>query len=315
MRLLSNQDVEQVLDRHTCREALEAGYQDLIQQRAAYGATFTVGVPSDQDPDGSFRCASREGATRTPGVFAIRRKLDIRSFPGGQTEEKYGIQPGTFCGLILLVSTRNPQPLALIQDGYLQPLRVGGCGGRGVRYLARTAASPVGMRGSGGMARTSLRAFCEGRDLRQGRVSRPTPEHREAYAREMAEALDRAVEPVDNPRDAVREVDIVSVCTDPVTPAMDADWRQPGLHCTHLGGGTHPRLRAQAQIITVKLGYKGSYGGRMRADVPELIHLVAGGQLSTTQLITRRYGFDEVNVAYDALRQGQITGRAIVVMA
>jgi succinate semialdehyde reductase (NADPH) len=69
------------------------------------------------------------------------------------------------------------------------------------------------------------------------------------------------------------------------------------------------------RLVRRSITLKGSYGGRMRADVPALINLVAGGQLSTTQLITRRYGFDEVNVAYDALRQGQITGRAIVVMA
>jgi succinate semialdehyde reductase (NADPH) len=69
------------------------------------------------------------------------------------------------------------------------------------------------------------------------------------------------------------------------------------------------------RLVRRSITLKGSYGGRMRADVPELMHLVAGGQLSTSQLITRRYAFDEVNAAYDALRQGQITGRAIVVMA
>jgi S-(hydroxymethyl)glutathione dehydrogenase/alcohol dehydrogenase len=68
------------------------------------------------------------------------------------------------------------------------------------------------------------------------------------------------------------------------------------------------------RLVRRSITLKGSYGGRMRTDVPELIRLVAAGQLTTSQLITRRYGFDEVNVAYDALSQGQITGRAIVVM-
>jgi alanine dehydrogenase len=297
MLLLSNQDVEQVLDMTTCLEALEGGYQDLIAQRAAYGAKFNFWVPSDEDPDGFFRFSSMEGATRSQGVFAIRMKLDIMSFPGGQTEEKYCIEPGTFCGLILLVSTRNAEPLALIQDGYLQHMRVGGCCGLGVKYLARTNASTVGMLGSGGMARTSLRAFCEARDIRHVRVYSPTPTHREAYAQEMSEALDITVEAVDNPRDAVRDVDIFSVCTDAVTPVMDADWLQAGMHFTNIGGGTDPRLKQRTDILTVKLGYgspdksvpvaEGGFGGEIVIGSPD--EYARNPKITSAERLERRY--------------------------
>jgi len=69
------------------------------------------------------------------------------------------------------------------------------------------------------------------------------------------------------------------------------------------------------RLVRRSITLKGSYGGRMRADVPVLTRLVAGGQISTSQLITRRYGLDEVDAAYTALNQGKITGRAIVVVA
>ena len=110
-------------------------------------------------------------------------KLDILEWPGEQTEEKYCIEPGTFCGLILLVSTANAEPLALLQDGYLQHMRVGGCCGLGVKYLARADGTTVGMLGSGGMARTSLQAVCQVRDIRRVRVFSPTRAHPRSLCR------------------------------------------------------------------------------------------------------------------------------------
>jgi S-(hydroxymethyl)glutathione dehydrogenase/alcohol dehydrogenase len=69
------------------------------------------------------------------------------------------------------------------------------------------------------------------------------------------------------------------------------------------------------RLVRRSITLKGSYGARMRADVPVLMGLTAAGQLNPSQLITRRYGLDEADAAYSALSQGKITGRAIVVVA
>jgi len=52
----------------------------------------------------------------------------------------------------------NGEPLALINDGYLQHMRVGGCAGLGAKYLSREDACDVGIFGSGGMARSHVGA-------------------------------------------------------------------------------------------------------------------------------------------------------------
>jgi S-(hydroxymethyl)glutathione dehydrogenase/alcohol dehydrogenase len=52
----------------------------------------------------------------------------------------------------------------------------------------------------------------------------------------------------------------------------------------------------------------------MRADLPEVIKLVARGELSTEQLVTQRFDLDHAGDAYAALSRGEITGRAMVVM-
>lgn len=58
----------------------------------------------------------------------------------------------------------------------------------------------------------------------------------------------------------------------------------------------------------------GSYGCRVRTDLPEVLALAARGQVSASQPITRRYRLGQVDDAYAALNRGEIVGRAIVTM-
>ena len=147
-----------------------------------------------------------EGGSRKCG-FAIRLKSDMvywTQWKGGKTEEKYCIKPGLFCGFILLFSVRNGEPLAMINDGVLQHMRVGACAGLGVKYLARADASTVAMIGSGGTARTYLSAFCEVRKIKKVKVYSPTKANREKYAREMEKVLSVEIEPMEAARRRLR---------------------------------------------------------------------------------------------------------------
>jgi S-(hydroxymethyl)glutathione dehydrogenase/alcohol dehydrogenase len=59
----------------------------------------------------------------------------------------------------------------------------------------------------------------------------------------------------------------------------------------------------------------GSYGARVRADVPELLRMVQRGVIAPQRTISRRFTLAEVPSAYEMLNRGEIIGRAIVVMA
>jgi S-(hydroxymethyl)glutathione dehydrogenase/alcohol dehydrogenase len=59
----------------------------------------------------------------------------------------------------------------------------------------------------------------------------------------------------------------------------------------------------------------GSYGSRVRTDMPDVLGLAAHGQVSPSRPITRRYGLEQADDAYAALSRGEIVGRAIVTMA
>ena len=85
------------------------------------------------------------------GYFAIRMKSDViyeTEYQGAIPRKSIACSREAFAGLILLNSTKNAEPLALINDGYLQHMRVGADSGIGAKYMAREDATVVGMIGS-----------------------------------------------------------------------------------------------------------------------------------------------------------------------
>jgi S-(hydroxymethyl)glutathione dehydrogenase/alcohol dehydrogenase len=68
------------------------------------------------------------------------------------------------------------------------------------------------------------------------------------------------------------------------------------------------------RMVRRSVSIVGSFGARMRSDLPPLIDLVARGAVSTEQLVTQRFTLETAGEAYDALSRGEITGRAMVVV-
>ncbi len=70
-----------------------------------------------------------------------------------------------------------------------------------------------------------------------------------------------------------------------------------------------------ARMARRKLRILGSYGGRVRTDLPEIIELVERGVLTPRDLVTRHFSLDQADEAYQALARGEIVGRAVIEMA
>jgi len=254
MLLINNQTVEKILDIKGCMEALETGYRDLIDQRAVYRGRYDLFVPND-DPKLMYRWGTMEGASRSFETFAIRMKSDMLEWPEGKTVEKYCVEPGTFCGFVMVFSTRNGEPLAIINDGILQHMRVGGCAGLGAKYLSREDSSTIGIYGSGGMARTYLLAFNQVRSIDQVKVFSPNRTNREAYAKEMSQKLGIKTTPVERPEDVMRGSDIVATCTDSIQVVVDDPaWVEPGMHLTCVKANEwNPEIVDNADLV-IKMG-------------------------------------------------------------
>ncbi|MCH8917322.1 MAG: ornithine cyclodeaminase family protein [Proteobacteria bacterium] len=258
MLIINNQLVSELITVEDCVEAMEAAFKKLPTGEAIHRPRIDMYFPCQRD-DGYFRWGTMEGAN--DGYFAIRMKSDIMHWPkdenGNWTEEKYCIEEGTYCGVILLISTENAEPLAFINDGVLQHMRVGAGAGLGVKYLAREDSHVVGMLGSGGMARTFLQTFKSVRDIRLCKVYSPTAAHREEYAEEMSKRLNIEVIAVDSPEQAIKGCDILSSCTDSMNPVYDAQWIEPGMHVTNLGRREMPDAAADKFDVVIRQGTAG----------------------------------------------------------
>ena len=231
MLLIDNKTVEKVLTMRDCIDAQEKAFAKLLTGESIGRPRLDMYVPCERE-DGYYRWGCVEGAN--DGIFAVRLKSDILVWPkdlgSGGSEQKYCIEPGTYCGLVFLYSTQNGQPLAIMNDGHLQHMRVGGAAGIGTNLLARQNASTVGMIGSGGMARTFFEAIQCVRDIVRVKVYSRNAQNRQKFALEMQKRFQIEVQSVDSPQEAVKGVDIVATCTDSMTPVLEPQWLEPGMH-------------------------------------------------------------------------------------
>src|SRR5437016_4002510 len=238
MLLLKDDDVEKVLTMPMTLEALDETQKEIARGNVATMGRIGVYVPRER-PEDSYRWARMTGGAKRHGVGVARMLADIVSWPGekgNQRENKHCIQPGTYFGMLIMFSARDGIPVAFINDGFLQHMRVAGGAGLGVKYLARQDSHVVGMIGSGGMARTYLEAFAAVRKITKVKVYSPNQGNAQLYAEEMSEKFSIEVTPVNSEREAVKNADIVSCCTSSIDPVFKTAWLEPGLHVTDVTG-------------------------------------------------------------------------------
>jgi alanine dehydrogenase len=256
--LINNHEVEQLLSMKECLEVIEEAYLELGKGQAANfpeGGRMDVQAPSPgPEPERCYIWGGLAGVVPIREMFAIRMKSDIRypelNIDGIPTHKKFCISPGTYCGLVFLFSTRTAEPLAVINDGVLQHLRVAATSGVAAKYLARKDSRVLAMIGSGGMARTHTLAFCSVLPIREVKVYSPTPAHREQFAREMSDKIGIEVKAVATAEEAVADADMLSSCTDSLSQVVKARWLKPGMHLASvLPFEVEPQAVANADVV------------------------------------------------------------------
>ena len=239
--IINNDDVHAVLTMEDTMAALEKSYLDLSASRAVCRPRIDIQIPTS-DADKTYQWGTMEGGSMD-GYFAVRMKSDVvtqENHNGIPTENKYCVRPGRWCGLIFLTSIKNGEPLALLNDGVLQHMRVGADGGIGAKYMARENAEVIGMLGSGGMSRSHMDAFMAVRDIKKLQVFSPTKANRESFAAEMRDKFEIEVVACDAPEQVYRGADIVAALTDATVPVTDGACIEAGTHVVVIGGSGAP---------------------------------------------------------------------------
>lgn len=252
--LLNNRDVQEALTPEMTIDALETSYRQLIEKEAVCRPRIDIRIPT-KTPGRFYQWGTMEGGS-TSGYFAIRMKSDVleeREYNGARTEEKFCVRPGLYCGLILLTDVETGAPLAIINDGYLQHMRVAADSAIGARIMARQDSRVLGMLGSGGMARSHAQSLLRVRRIERIQVYSPTQANRERYAAEMREQYGVEAAALDDPREVYRGADILAGCTDSSVPVIRGEWLEEGMHVIAIGG--RPDEAAKRRFdVTLRLG-------------------------------------------------------------
>jgi ornithine cyclodeaminase/alanine dehydrogenase-like protein (mu-crystallin family) len=235
--ILSNKDVEQLLTMPECIAALEEAYVELAEGRGLSRTRSDCLVPTERE-DAHYSLKSMDGVIPKFGISAVRINSDIITMPkvGNNVRRvKVPAAPNDrYVGLVLLFSTHNGEPLAILPDGVMQRFRVGAASGLGVKYLSRKNAKILGIIGSGWQAGTQLMAACAVRDIEKIRCFSPNRERREAFCKEMSGILNIEVQPVDQPETALQGADIAMCASNSEDAIFFAQWIEPGMHISSI---------------------------------------------------------------------------------
>jgi len=131
---LDNQDQERSITAKEAIEALEDGIHQLARGDAIRRPRIDNLIPTRRSEE-FFSFSSMEGGVREPGYYALRIKPDIISWPvinGMHRRVTYCYHPGLYGGLVFLYNVDNAELLAIMNDGYVQHLRVAATAAIGV---------------------------------------------------------------------------------------------------------------------------------------------------------------------------------------
>ena len=226
MALLINNDITaRVLTMEAAVEAMERVLKQYALGLAAFQPRTDFWSPTAVRGD-YFRWGSLLGMMYDPPTFALRFKSDILTwteYEGAAVEEWHNMEPGKYCGFVILIDMTNGEIIALMNDGVLHHVRVGATAGVGAKYLSRKDSRVLGVVGSGGMAETYAEAICCVRPIEEIRVYSPTRTNREAFAQRMSVKLGVPVIVKENNLEVARGADIVALCTDSRLPVYNVE--------------------------------------------------------------------------------------------
>ena len=255
MRVLTQEDTEALLDMEAVLSALEPVYADLADGGAASIPRADLIAGHGRRSDAVHGLKTMSGSVPRYQVAAVRINSDVVHWPeqhGQRRRVKLPAADGRWVGLVLLFDMATGTPLAIFPDGYVQRLRVGATNGLGTKYMAREDAHALAVLGSGWQAGAQVAAHCAVRPIDRVTVYSPTPERREAFARDLSSRMAIPVLAVGSAAEAVAGADIVACATNALGVVVDVDSLAPGMHVTSIRAQEiAPEIYRRADAIAV----------------------------------------------------------------
>jgi alanine dehydrogenase len=225
--IITDDDVRRLLSMEECVEAMRVAFTDFSNKRAVNKPRMRY-LAEHPDPELRYMANVHVGAVPTYGVACVRAGSQILRPVSASNDRRSYENPRSFnWGVVILYSLETAEPLAFMHEFQLSGLRVGATTGAAVDAITRRDASSVCLFGTGKQAHTALEAIMSVRPITHVNVYSPSVEHRTAFIRDMGRQGVQIVA-VDDPRAALRDVDIVCCATNATRPVFEGEWLQNG---------------------------------------------------------------------------------------
>ncbi|WDR02642.1 ectoine utilization protein EutC [Devosia algicola] len=207
-----------------------------------------------------------------PGIESFAIKIS----PGFFNNPALGLP--SVNGLMVLLSARTGLlEAALFDNGYLTDVRTAAAGAVAARHLARQDAHTAAILGAGVQAGLQLQALMQVRPIRSARLWARDPAKAEQRAAELSASLAIPVTACPEPREAVRNADIIITTTPSTTPILKAAWLEPGQHITAMGSDAEHKNEIDPAAFALLTRYVPDRLSQTRV-LGELHHAIAAQQ-------------------------------------
>ena len=229
MLLLNEQEVRDLLPMDECVDVLDAAF-------AEWAAGSVSNMPR-------YRLPLMRGAQQVmAGMSDDSGATGLKTYVTGTQ--------GPSRMVVLLFSTEDGSPLAMLAANALGQIRTGAASGVATRHMARTDAGAAAIIGSGYQARTQLAAVAAVRPIERALVYSRTPERREAFAQRMSAELGIEVRAAGSAHEAVSQATVVCAITNSRDPVFDGDSLTPGTHVN--AAGSNHWMRREIDETTIR---------------------------------------------------------------
>lgn len=248
--ILSNEDIEGLVGTKECIEAIERAYLELGQGVAQELPRRRIYHAREKPQDHYYWFNEMAGIVPGTQTLALRLNSATVGVTKKRGNARFGF-PGPFCGLIFLFDTETNDLFAILQDFYLNPIRVAATSAIVTARLARDDSKVMGLFGSGTQAILQIECSRAVTGIQEIRLYSTRKERRQDIARQMSQTSGMKVMAVDHPREAVEGCDIVTTATNSNEPVFDGDWLQPGTHVNTMIGSDSFLPRRETDDKTV----------------------------------------------------------------
>lgn len=236
--LLTNDDVKELISPAIAVEVMRETYRS-IAAGTAVTRTRSQTFAETSQPGTFVELRTMDGIVPAFNTVGMRVLPDLHSWPRIGENQRYDKIPkrnGKFLAFDMIFDLDTADLQAIVQDAYLQKMRIAGTHGVAAEYLARKDAVRVGVIGSGWLAEGVLMGLNVVRPLERVKVFSPTEANRQRFAANIKAQFQIDARAVDNPVEAATDVDIIAVCTNTIDPVFFGEWLRPGIHLDAISG-------------------------------------------------------------------------------